>query len=183
MIFEIIFILIVLIIILLYHGINIVGNFNKHSNDITINFKILIFEKIIIYSINYPSEKNKKDKNENNKRKIDLELLGFCIGPLLKFFKKFLKCLKVKKLQTHVDLGLSSYVSTAKYVGYLWSIFVIPNTTLENTSFSATPHFNGRVFDLKGQVDIKINILKLIIPTLKLLSNKNIKKFIKSVRK
>lgn len=132
----------------------------------------------------YPgNDEDSEKKEDEKKRDVDLKIIQPCIGPFLEFLKSLKNTMKVKKLQGHIDLGLTSYVSTAKYVGYLWAIFVLTNTTMNNTKFTATPHFGDRVFDFKCIVDVNINLIKLIVPIITLLTDKNVKKLIKKVRK
>lgn len=184
MILEIILIAILLIIfIFLYIGIDLIGDFQKEESELTFNLKILIFSKIKVYSINYPKEKNDDDsKKENKERNITFNLIKPCIKPLLTFLKSMIKSMSVRKLESHLDFGLPSYVSTAKYTGYMWALLVLPNTILNNTNLTLTPCFNKTILDFKGSVDIRIKLLKIIIPLFKLIGNKDIRKLIKEVR-
>ncbi|MDO5848501.1 MAG: DUF2953 domain-containing protein [Methanobrevibacter sp.] len=181
LIVEIILIAVILIIIAFLHlGVDLVGNFSKEGSELNFTFEVLVFSRIKIYGVEYPRAKDEKDKEKSKKkRKITLNMVEPCIGSLLEFLKKLILSLNVRKLESHLDFGLNSYVSTAKYVGYMWAFLVFPNTALNNTKLSVTPCFNGPVFDFKGIVDIRINLLKMIIPTLKLLRDKNVLKLIR----
>ena len=162
------------------------GNFSKQSSKLNFSFKIFILRTIKIYSIQYPATEKKADKKDKDdkphkKRNITFDLIKHCISVFFDFIKTVFKSMNVRKLETHIDLGLTSYASTAKYVGYLWALFVLPNSTFKNTSMTASPHFGEPIIDFKGVVDIRINLLNLIIPIIKLISNKDVRKLLKEV--
>lgn len=184
MILEIILIAIPLIIfIFLYIGIDLIGDFQKKESELTFNLKILIFSKIKVYSINYPNEKKDEDsKKEDKKRNINFNLIKPCIKPILSFLNCMIKSMSVRKLESHLDFGLPSYVSTAKYTGYMWALLVFPNTALNNTNLTVTPCFDKTIIDFKGSINVRIKLLKIIIPILKLIKNKDIRKLIKEVK-
>lgn len=184
MIFEIILIAILLtVFIFLYIGIDLVGEFQKKESELTFNLKILIFSKVKVYSINYPNEKKEDNsEKEDKERNITFDLIKPCIKPALAFLKNLIKSMEVRNLENHLDFGLPSYVSTAKYTGYMWALFVFPNTTLNNTSLTVTPCFDRTVIDFKGSVDVRIKLLKIIGPTIRLIRNEDVKKLIKEVR-
>ena len=184
MILEIILIAILLIILIfLYVGIDLIGDFQKKESELTFNLQILIFSKVKVYSISYPSEKKDDDsKKEKKERNINFKLIKPCIKPILGFLKDLIKSMNVRKLESHLDFGLPSYVSTAKYTGYMWALLVFPNTVLDNTCLTVTPCFDKTVIDFKGSIDVRIKLLKIIIPLFKLILNKNIRKLIKEVR-
>lgn len=181
-----ILVIILIIIIILHIGVRIIANWQKVGSKLEFSIIIQFLSRFTIYSLQYPSI----DSNNENKKKYDDEsirdILGYvknswCL--IMDFFKKFLSSLKVDKLENHLNFGLDSYVSTAEYVGYLWSIFVIPNSLFENAILSVEPNFNEAIIDFKGECNIKINLLKIIIPTITLLQDKNIRNIIKKTKK
>ena len=76
---------------------------------------------------------------------------------------------------------MDSYASTAKYIGYIWGLFIIVNDAHKNAHLTAEPSFNGRVLDGHGVNDIEINILKMIPPAIKLVLKKEVRTFIRGV--
>ena len=185
MLLEILICIVAIILIILYLGVTIIAEWQKTGSKLEFEVKVLILSKIKIYSMEYPSkniEKEDKKDDEKSSRKDILKSLKPTVKPLMEYFKKFLKSLQVKKLENHVNLGLDSYVSTAKYVGYLWTIFVIPNSLFENANLTAEPNFDESIVDFNGECDIKINLLKIILPTVILLKNKDVRNLIKTFR-
>ena len=61
-------------------------------------------------------------------------------------------------------------------------MFTIVNNDHENARLSAEPSFNGSVFDIKGDNELDINLLKVMIPAIKLISKKEVRLLIKGVR-
>ena len=86
------------------------------------------------------------------------------------------------KLENHIIFGLDSYADTAKYIGYIWSLLIIVNSTHENARLSAEPSFNGSILDVKGENSLDINLLKLMGPAIKLISKKDVRKLIRGLR-
>lgn len=186
MLLEILIAIIIIILILLYLGVRIIASWEKVGPKLEFDFKILIFSKIKLYHIEYPSNKGnnepKKDEDEEDKNhdiKNILKLAKPTINPFIEFFKKILYTIQVKEMENHLNFGMDSYVDTAKYVGYMWAILVFPNTLFKNTNLSVEPNFTEPIFDFKGECDIKINLLKIISPTITLLKNKDVRKLIK----
>ena len=185
MLLEILIIILLIIFIILYLGVRIIAEWQKSESDFEFNLRILILSKVNVYSMEYPSKEEKKDSKQEGKNsdmKPVLKTLPPAIKPVVQYLKKILKSLQFMKLENHVNLGLDSYVSTAKYVGYLWSIFIIPNSLFENASLTAEPNFDESVIDFKGECDIKINLLKIVLPTIVLIKNKDVRKLIKTFR-
>lgn len=186
MIFEIILLIIAIsILILLYIGIDLVGDIQKEESKLTFNFKVLLFSQIKVYSVKYPGERknNKKKKKDKKDRKIDFKLIKPCIRPFLEFLKSAFGSLGVRKLEGNMIFGLPSYVSTAKYVGYISVFLILPNSSLDNTCLTVTPCFGRSIIDFKGTADVRINLLKLIVPGAKLILNKSVLKLIREGRK
>lgn len=181
MILEVILAIILLIILIFISlGIRLVGSINKNGASLKFFFKVLIFSKIKIFSIEYPKTSKDEEKEEDGESNpIAFDLIKPCIKPALDFLKSFFKSLNVKVLDGHMDFGLSSYVSTAKYVGYMWAVLVVVNSTHEKANLTVTPCFDEPIFDFNGLIDVKINLFKLIVPFIRLISNRNILKLIK----
>ena len=137
--------------------------------------KILIFKKIKVYSHEFPSDdEEEKEEEENDSKQRDIKKLFKLAKPCLKDFKVFLKSalniIKVKKIENHLIFGLDS-----------WSILAVVNTMHEKLRISAEPSFNGSQLDACGVNEVEIYPLRLIVPTIKLISKKDVRKFIRGV--
>ena len=186
----IILIIIIFIIILLYIGVKIALIYEKKGSKIKGCLKILILKRIKLYSIEFPSQsedyeddtdyEEDEESEDSNIKKI-FNLAKPCFEDFKIFLKSFNKCIKVERLENHLVFGLNSYVDTAKYIGYIWSLLIIVNNAHENARLSAEPSFNGTVFDLEGANEVDINLLKLIIPTIKLASKKEVRNLIRGI--
>ena len=182
----IILIIILFIIISLYIGVKIAFIYDKKGSELKGCLKILILKKIKVYSLEYPSEDEKKEKEDEEEKKDHdtkkiFELAKPCFEDIKEFVKSFTKCIYITKLENHLIFGLDSYADTGKYIGYIWSLMAIVNSSHKNAKLSAEPSFNGSVFDAKGQNELDINILKLIPPAIKLISKKEVRNLIKGV--
>lgn len=183
----IILIIILFIIILLIIGIKISLNYDKNGSELKGCLKILIFKKIKVYSHEFPSddEEEEKEEEENDSKQRDIKKLFKLAKPCLKDFKVFLKSalniIKVKKIENHLIFGLDSFADTGKYIGIIWSILAVVNTMHEKLRISAEPSFNGSQLDACGVNEVEIYPLRLIVPTIKLISKKDVRKFIRGV--
>lgn len=182
----IILIIILFIIILLLMGIRISIEYTKIGSELKGCLKILIFKRINVYSRQWPSEKEKeekKDDNEDKDRDIKklYELAKPCFKDLKAYLKSVLKSLKVQKLKNHIIFGMDSYADTGQYIGIIWGILATVNPLHEKIQISAEPSFNGSRLDGYGENNIEIYPLKIIVPTIKLISNKNVRKLIRGV--
>ena len=183
----IILIIILFIIILLYIGVKIAFIYDKKGSEFKGCLKILILKKIKVYSLEFPSQDDEeRDEEKSDEKKRDIKKLLKLAKPCLTYFKDFLKsfvkCIRVQKLQNHIIFGLDSYSDTGKYIGYIWGLLAIVNTSHKNARISAEPSFNGSVFDAKGENELEINILKLIPAAVKLISKKEVRSLISGVR-
>ena len=179
----IILIIILFIIILLLIGIKISFNYTKKGC-----LKILIFKKIKVYSREFPSkddDKEETDETEKESKQRDikklLKLAKPCLNDLKIFLKSALSIIKVKKIENHLIFGLDSFADTGKYIGIIWSVLAVVNTMHEKLRISAEPSFNGSQLDACGVNEVEIYPLKLIIPTVKLISKKDVRKLIRGV--
>jgi hypothetical protein len=181
----IILIIILFIIILLLIGIRIKLEYDKKGSKLKGCLKILIFKKIKIYSITFPSkddddEESKDEKKDRDIRKI-YELAKPCFGDLLDYLKSSLKIVKVIKIDNHLIFGMDSYADTGKYIGIIWSVFAMINSLHDKLRLSAEPSFTGNVLDGYGINELDIYPLKLFIPTIKLVSKKEVRALIRGV--
>ncbi len=186
----IILIIILFIIILLLLGIKISLNYEKKGSEIKGCLKILIFKKIKIISRQYPSQDEDKDdkkdeEDEDEEKQRDIKKLFELAKPCFEDFKIFLKsCLdsiSIKTLDNHLIFGMDDYADTGKYIGMIWAILASINPMHKKLRLSAEPSFNGSVLDGYGVNEIEIYFLKLVVPTIKLVSKKHVRKFIRGV--
>ena len=182
----IILIIILFIIILLYLGIRISLAYEKIGSDIKGCLKILIFKKIKIYSSEFPKKDEEEEEDEETEDEgLDLkklyELAKPCFEDLKIFIKAFLKSINISKLENHLLFGLDSYASTAKYIGIIWAFQAVVNNMHKNANITAEPSFTSSVLDMKGDNELEIKPLKLVIPTIKLISKKDVRTLIRGV--
>lgn len=181
----IILVIIILIFIILIFGIRLTVKWLKIDNEYGGCVKILIFKKLTVYTYNLKSDDDDDEESgEENKKKDPkklYELAKPCFDDLKKFFHDALNAVNINRLENHLVIGFSNFAKTGEYIGYIWAILSILMGTLPNSRLSAEPSFNGEVLNLKGYLNIDINILKLIIPTIKLILKKEIRELIKGV--
>ena len=185
----IILIIILFIIVLLYIGVKIALVYDKTGSRLEGCLKILILKRIKVYSLEFPSQKDEdteddEDEDEDSGRNIKeiFELAKPCFDDFKIFLESFVNCIRVKKLDNHLILGLNSYADTAKYIGYVWGILVIVNNAHKNARLSAEPSFNGTRLDANGENEIEISILKIIPPAIRLIAKKEVRTLIRGVR-
>ena len=194
----IISIIILFIIILLYFGVKISLIYDKKGPELEGCLQISILRKIKVFSKDFlssqPAKKeDKKDEEEKEEeeseedKKDDKKELFKLAKPCFGHFKTFLisamKCIRVEKLENHLIFGMYSYVDTAKYIGYIWSLMIIVNSSHKNAKLSAQPSFNGSILDGNGDNELEINILKLIPPVIRLVLKKKVRTLIKGAIK
>lgn len=194
----IISIIILFIIILLYFGVKISLIYDKKGPELEGCLQISILRKIKVFSKDFLSSQpnkteDKKDEEEKEEeesgedKKDDKKELFKLAKPCFGHFKTFLisamKCIRVEKLENHLIFGMDSYVDTAKYIGYIWSLMIIVNSSHKNAKLSAQPSFNGSILDGNGDNELEINILKLIPPVIRLVLKKKVRTLIKGAIK
>lgn len=132
-------------------------------------------------------EKNKKEDRSTKKIlkeiKEHLPLIKELIIILLNYLIDIIHEIKIKKLNSHLKLGLTSYTETAMIVGWIWTITVIPNTLAKAINLTAEPQFTEEVIDFNGEIEIEIKTLGVLIKTLKLLFKRPIRQLIKEIIK
>ena len=99
---------------------------------------------------------------------------------LKSFLKDILKAIDLKKLEGNLIIGLSDHTTTVKIASWIWSIGAIVNSS-KPTQLSVDPRFNEVITDFEGKIELKINILLLLIHSLTLLTKKNIRELIKEL--
>lgn len=194
----IISIIILFIIILLYFGVKISLIYDKKGPELEGCLQISILRKIKVFSKDFLSsqpnktedkknEEEKEEKESEEDKKDDKKELFKLAKPCFGHFKTFLisamKCIRVEKLENHLIFGMDSYVETAKYIGYIWSLMIIVNSSHKNAKLSAQPSFNGSILNGNGDNELEINILKLIPPVIRLVLKKEVRTLIKGAIK
>ena len=96
------------------------------------------------------------------------------------YLNKLLKAINIKKLEGHLILGLSDHTTTVKIASWIWSIGAIVNSK-KPTLLTVEPRFNEVIIDFEGILELKINLLLIIIYSLLLLTEKNIIELIKEL--
>ena len=182
----IILIIILFIIILLAAGIKISFEYNKTGSDVKGCLKILVFKKIKVYSHHFPSEdEEEEDDDEEEEKQRDIKKIFKLAKPCFEDFKMYLKSvlnsISIKTIENHLIFGLSSYASTGKYIGIIWAILAVVNSMHEKLRLSAEPSFGDPVIDGYGVNEFEIYPLKLLIPTIRLISKRHVRKFIRGV--
>lgn len=129
-------------------------------------------------------EENKEDK-KGLKEKYEeikplLKELNKSKEELKSFLKDILKAIDLKKLEGNLIIGLSDHATTVKIASWIWSIGAIVNRS-KPTQLSVEPRFNEIITDFEGKIELKINILLLLIYSLVLLTKKNIRELIKEL--
>ncbi len=208
--FLIIIIALIIILIILYNGIRLFLTIEKEKGVVKYEFKITILKiaiftrkgtKKIIDTISHnedeDSEENEEDEEESKgESESEEEEKGLKekyeeIKPILKelikskeelknFLKNILKTINLKKLEGKLIIGLSDHTTTVKIASWIWSIGAIVNSS-KPTLLSVEPRFNEVITDFEGKIELKINILLLLIYSLALLTEKNIRELIKEL--
>ena len=194
----IISIIILFIIILLYFGVKISLIYDKKGPELEGCLQISILRKIKVFSKDFLSsqpnktedkkdeEEKEEEESEEDKKDDKKELFKLakpCFGHFKTFLISAMKCIRVEKLENHLIFGMDSYVETAKYIGYIWSLMIIVNSSHKNAKLSAQPSFNGSILNGNGDNELEINILKLIPPVIRLVLKKEVRTLIKGAIK
>ena len=211
--FLIIIIALIIILIILYNGIRLFLTVEKEKGVVKYEFKITILkiaiftrkgtEKIIDTLSHNEDEDSEEEEEKEGESKGESESeeeeeKGLKekyeeIKPILKelikskeelknFLKNILKTINLKKLEGKLIIGLSDHTTTVKIASWIWSIGAIVNSS-KPTQLSVEPRFNEVITDFEGKIELKINILLLLIYSLALLTEKNIRELIKELYK
>lgn len=195
----IISIIILFIIILLYFGVKISLIYDKKGPELEGCLQISILRKIKVFSKDFlssqpakkedkkdeeePKEEEESEEDKKDDKKELFKLAKPCFGHFKTFLISAMKCIRVEKLENHLIFGMDSYVDTAKYIGYIWSLMIIVNSSHKNAKLSAQPSFNGSILNGNGDNELEINILKLIPPVIRLVLKKEVRTLIKGAIK
>ncbi|MDO5842725.1 MAG: hypothetical protein Q4Q24_05635 [Methanobrevibacter ruminantium] len=200
--------LILIFLIILYNGIRLFLTVEKEKGIVKYEFKVTMLKiaiftrkgtKEIIDSImpkkDEGSEENEAE-SESEEEAEEKEEKGLKekyeeIKPILKelkkskeelksFLKDILKAIDLKKLEGNLIIGLSDHTTTVKIASWIWSIGAIVNSS-KPTLLTVEPRFNEVITDFEGKIELKINILLLLIYSLVLLTKKNIRELIKEL--
>lgn len=201
--------LIIIFLIILYNGIRLLLTVEKEKGIVKYEFKVTILKiaiftrkgtKEIIDSImpkkDEDSEENEEESESEEEKEEEEEKKGLKekyeeIKPILKelkkskkelksFLKDILKAIDLKKLEGNLIIGLSDHTTTVKIASWIWSIGAIVNSS-KPTLLTVEPRFNEVITDFEGKIELKINILLLLIYSLVLLTKKNIRELIKEL--
>ena len=198
--------LIIIFLIILYNGIRLFLTATKEKGIVKYEFKVTIL-KIAIFTrkgtkelidiiksededskeTDEESESEEEDDEENEDEK-GLKEKYEEIKPILKelikskeelkdFLNNILKAIDLKKLEGDLIIGLSDPTTTVKIASWIWSIGAIVNGS-KPTQLSVEPRFNEVITDFEGKVELRINILILLIYTLASLTKENIRELI-----
>lgn len=200
--------LILIFLIILYNRIRLFLTVEKEKGIVKYEFKVTMLKiaiftrkgtKEIIDSImpkkDEGSEENEAE-SESEEEAEEKEEKGLKekyeeIKPILKelkkskeelksFLKDILKAIDLKKLEGNLIIGLSDHTTTVKIASWIWSIGAIVNSS-KPTLLTVEPRFNEVITDFEGKIELKINILPLLIYSLVLLTKKNIRELIKEL--
>ena len=127
-----------------------------------------------------PEEDKKGLKEKYEEIKPILKELIRSKGELISFLNDLLKAINIKKLEGNLIIGLSDNTTTVKIASWIWSIGAIVNSS-KPTLLTVEPRFNEVITDFEGKVELKINILILLIYSLVLLTKKNNRELIKEI--
>ena len=201
--------LIIIFSIILYNGIRLLLTVEKEKGIVKYEFKVTILKiaiftrkgtKEIIDSImpkkDEDSEENEEESESEEEKEEEEEEKGLKekyeeIQPILKelkkskkelksFLKDILKAIDLTKLEGNLIIGLSDHTTTVKIASWIWSIGAIVNSS-KPTLLTVEPRFNEVITDFEGKIELKINILLLLIYSLVLLTKKNIRELIKEL--
>ena len=182
----IILLIIILIFIILALGIRIKIEWAKINSEIDGCGKILILKKLKVYSFDLKSDDEEDESDDEEKKERDYkklyELAKPCFNDLKLFLHKVFDAISINKLENHLVVGFSNFANTGEYIGYIWAVLTMINSSIPNSRLSAEPSFAGPTLDFKGSLNIDISILKLIKPTIDLLMKKEVRELIKGVR-
>ena len=108
--------------------------------------------------------------NELKKSKDDLK----------RFLNNALKSIDLKRLEGNLIIGLENHMNTVKIASWIWSIGAILNSK-KPTSLTVETKFTEDIIDFEGKVELRINLLILLIYSLVLLTKRNIRELIKEL--
>ncbi len=181
----IILLIIILIFIILLVGIRLKVKWVKIDKDYDGCLEIILFRKLKVYTYNFKSKDDDNDESDEDENEMDLkklyELVKPCFDDLKKFLHELLDAVDISRIENDLVIGFSNFAKTGEYIGYIWAILAIINSSIPNSHLRAHPSFAGEVLNLKGFMNIDIYVLKLIVPLLRMISKEEIRELIKGV--
>lgn len=103
-------------------------------------------------------------------------------GSIKLFIKSLIKNINISKLDFNLDLGLPSYTKTIEVVSFIWAIKSLFYIYFDDININANPIFGKSKIDFECKLLIDFRIINLLIPGIKLISNKNVRLLIKELR-
>ena len=136
------------------------------------------------------SEESDTEESAESKDEKGLKEKYKDIKPLLKqlkkskneleaYLKNILKSIDIKRLEGDLIIGLNDHATTIKIASFIWSIGAIVNDPSKKTLLSVQPKFTEQILDFEGKIELKINLLLILIYSLILITKKNIRELIK----
>ena len=182
----IILIIILLIILLLIIGIKISFEYEKTGSEFKGCLKILVFKKIRVYTSHFPEKDDKDEDEDREHKKRDIKkiynLARPCFNELMDYLKAALNTLKITRIENHLIFGMESFADTGMYIGIIWAVLAAINPIDKNIMLSAEPSFAGLRLDASGVNQVDVYPLKLLVPTIRLILNNDIRALIRGVR-
>ena len=148
---------------------------------------IIIIILLILYKENEEETEENEDEDDKGIRekykeiKPILKKLKECKPYLKPFIKHLLRSLDFKKISGFLKIGLNDHTKTVKIASFIWSVGAIVNTVSKPTSLIVEPTFTEEVIDIDMELEIKINLLTILIQTIILLTKKEIRELIEMI--
>ena len=182
----IILLIIIFIFIILLFGIRLTAKWMKIDSDYDGCVEILILKKLKVYSFSLkPDDDEEEEDEDEDYSKRDVRKIYELARPCFKYFKRFLhdflNSVSINKFENHLIIGFSNFAKTGEYIGYIWAVSSVLSGLIPNAYLKSEPSFAGEVLNVKGSLNIDINLLKLILPVIRLISKKEVIRLIKGV--
>lgn len=191
--------LIIILCIILYNGLRVLLIVEKEKSTFKYQLKVSILKIPIFKRESSESKNGEEDQDEDDEEDEDLEsedekglrekyaeikpIINKLISSkeeLKDFLKHVLKSIDLKKLQGNLIIGLSDPTITLKIACWIWSIGALVNNA-DPTMLSVEPKFTKEITDFEGKIELKINLLLLLIYAFILLTKRNIIALIKEI--
>ncbi len=196
--------LIIIFLMILYNGIRLLLTVEKEKGIVKYEFKVTMLKIAVftrkgtneIIDSRPKKEDDSEDKKPESEKEREEDKKGLKekyeeVKPILMELKKskeelksflnnILKAINLKRLEGKLIIGLSDHTSTVKIASWIWSIGAIVNSS-KPTLLSVEPRFDEVITDFEGKIELKLNILIVLIYSLALLTKKNIRELIKEL--
>lgn len=201
----IIALIIIIILLILYKGIKLSLLVQKKEAELNYNLIISIFTIPVFKKSNEDKsdednedtddeDKENEEETEENEDEDDkgirekykeikpiLKKLKECKPYLKPFIKHLLRSLDFKKISGFLKIGLNDHTKTVKIASFIWSVGAIVNTVSKPTSLIVEPTFTEEVIDIDMELELKINLLTILIQAIILLTKKEIRELIEMI--